>query len=224
MFSEIDKNFNVEKVGYAPYLDYRPASENEIEKVSGLIDEDWIKRDLESRIIGYAAEKIVPEHLGSVKGRKLKYINKAKEQVRHRLTKEIHYWDHRGNELKGKEQAGKNVRMNSGQAFKRAEDLSARLEKRMGELELEAHITPSVPFVIGGAIVIPKGLVMSLEQAGPISVDFQARKIVEEAAMKKIMDTERSLGRIPEDVSAQRGLGYDIISAVLFLHPIVSSL
>jgi len=213
MFSEIDKNFNVEKVGYAPYLDYRPASENEIEKVGGLIDEDWIKRDLESRIIGFAAEKIVPEHLDGVKGRKLKYINKAKEQVRHRLTKEIHYWDHRGNELKAKEQAGKNVRMNSGQAFKRAEDLSARLEKRMGELELEAHITPSVPFVIGGAIVIPKGLVMDLEQAGPISADSQARKIIEEAAMKKIMDTERSLGRIPEDVSAQRGLGYDIISA-----------
>ena len=67
-----------------------------------------------------------------LKKEKLHYINKSKEQVRHRLTKEIHYWDHRGNELKAKEQAGKNVRMNSGQAFKRAEDLTARLEKADG--------------------------------------------------------------------------------------------
>ena len=67
MFSEIDKNFNVEKVGYAPYLDYRPASDSEIEKASDLINEDWIKEDLESRIIGFAAEKIVPKHLEEVK-------------------------------------------------------------------------------------------------------------------------------------------------------------
>ena len=31
--------------------------------------------------------------------------------------------------------------------------------------------------------------------------------------MQKVIDTERSLGRTPEDVSAQRGLGYDIMSA-----------
>ena len=213
LFSEIDKDFNVEKVGYAPYLDYRPANSSEIEKSKSLMNQDWIKRDLEGRIIGFAAEKIVPEHLKSVTDRKLKFIKKAKEQVRDRLTKEIHYWDHRGNELKAKEEAGKNVRMNSGQAFKRAEDLSARLEKRMGELELESHITPSVPFIVGGAIVIPKGLIVDSSADRQSVIDVEKRKIIEYAAMQKVIETEKSLGRIPEDVSGERGLGYDILSA-----------
>ena len=83
----------------------------------------------------------------------------------------------------------------------------------MVELELEEHITPSVPFIIGGAVVIPKGLIADLNQSETMSIDSQARKEIELAAMQKVMETEMSLGRIPEDVSAQRGLGYDIISS-----------
>ena len=213
LFAEIDNHFNVERVGYAPYLDYRPATENEINKVDDDINQSWVTSGLESKIVGYAAEKIVPEHLNSVEKRRLNYISKAREQVRDRLTKEIHYWDHRGNELKAKEAAGKNVRMNSGQAFARSEKLAERLENRMKELDLEAHLTPSVPFVVGGAIVIPKGLVESSESGKITTIDQLRKKEIELLAMQKVMETEKKLGREPEDVSAERGLGYDIISS-----------
>jgi superfamily II DNA or RNA helicase len=212
MFSEINKEYNVEKVGYAPYLDYRAASESEIQSIINVFEEDWIKTDLEQKIIRFAAEKIVPEHLDQVTKRRIHFVKKAREQVKDRLTKEIHYWDHRGNELKAKEEAGKHVRMNSGRAFARAEKLAQRLEHRMAELDLEAHLTPTVPFIIGGALVIPKGMLFSAE-GKETSVDQQKRKEIELAAMKKVMEIERKLGRIPKDVSAQRGIGYDIQSA-----------
>ncbi|MEZ5434060.1 MAG: hypothetical protein R3F31_23410 [Verrucomicrobiales bacterium] len=42
--------------------------------------------------------------------------------VKDRLTKEINYWDHRAEELKLQEQAGKaNARLNSNEARKRAD-------------------------------------------------------------------------------------------------------
>ena len=59
--------------------------------------------------------------------------------MKDRLTKEITYWDHRAEQLKLQEQAGKpNARLNSGEARKRADVLQARLQKRLEELKLEA--------------------------------------------------------------------------------------
>ena len=54
--------------------------------------------------------------------------------VKDRLTKEINYWDHRANQLKDQELAGKtNAKINSGKARQRADELQARLQKRMAE-------------------------------------------------------------------------------------------
>ncbi len=50
--------------------------------------------------------------------------------MKDRLTKEINYWDHRAEDLKHQEQAGKpNARLNSNEARKRADTLQARLQK-----------------------------------------------------------------------------------------------
>src|SRR5579875_1950744 len=76
-----------------------------------------------------------------------------------RLTKEIAYWDHRAEELRLQEQAGKpNAQLNSQEARRRADELAARLEKRMEQLELEAQISPLPPVVMGGFVVVPAGL------------------------------------------------------------------
>ena len=76
----------------------------------------------------------MPDHLGEVRGRRVGWTEKARAAVKDRLTKEITYWDHRAEELKLQEQAGKpNARLNSQEARRRADDLQARLEKRMGD-------------------------------------------------------------------------------------------
>jgi hypothetical protein len=43
-------------------------------------------------------------------------------------------------------------------------------------------------------------------------VEAAARKRVELLAMNAVFEAEKALGRMPKDVSAQRGLGYDIES------------
>jgi hypothetical protein len=119
----------------------------------------WIGRDLEQRAQGYAIAHVVPEHLEEVRSRKLNLIAKTEAAVKDRLTKEISYWDHRAEQLKVQEAAGKpNARLNSGEARKRADALQARLEKRMEDLKLERQIAPLPPVVLGGLLVVPAAL------------------------------------------------------------------
>ena len=104
----------------------------------------WITRELEQKAQGYAIAHVVPEHLKEVRDGKLALIAKTEAAVKDRLTKEITYWDHRAEQLKLQEQAGKpNARLNSGEARKRADNLQGRLQKRLEELKLEAQISPA---------------------------------------------------------------------------------
>lgn len=134
------------------------------------------------------------------------------DAVKDRLTKEINYWDHRANELKEQELAGKvNARINSAKARQRADDLEARLQKRMAELEQERRLSPLPPVVIGGALVVPRGFVeMATGTTKSVSDDQLARAKIEQIAMKAVMEAERALGYEPVDVSAEnRGYGIE---------------
>src|SRR5438132_2298787 len=128
---------------YAPYVDYRPlrADEPAVDALFARSESGWITRDLEQKALGHAIAEVVPEHLKEVRDRRSAWIGKARAAVKDRLTKEIGYWDHRAEDLKVQEQAGKtNARLNSQEARRRADDLQARLQKRMEQLDLEAQV------------------------------------------------------------------------------------
>jgi hypothetical protein len=106
-----------------------------------------------------------------------------------------------------------NHRIGSFVAKQRAEALITRLEKRLAKLQAEARITAKVPLLKGGALVIPAGLLLALHgQEESEGVDAAARKRVELLAMNAVFEAEKALGRMPKDVSAERGRGYDIES------------
>ena len=134
--------------------------------------------------------------------------------MKDRLTKEINYWDFRAEQLKDQERAGKaNARLNSGEARKRADELQARLQKRMEEIKRERQLAPLPPVVLGGLLVVPAGLLhaMSGGTATP-----SARTDTQAAAARAraiIMEVERSLGFLPVDREIEK-LGYDIESAI----------
>jgi len=128
--------------------------------------------------------------------------------VRERLTKEINYWDFRANELRAQEQAGRpNAKINSARARQRADELEARLQRRMEELEQERQIAASPPVIVGGALIVPAGLLWG-ERIPEAERD---RRITEQIAMRAVMDAEIALGHSPRDVSADKP-GYDIES------------
>ncbi len=214
-FVEIDCDGRAHNAGYAPYLDYRPATVEEREAIEPLLKESWLGQNLEERAFSYALKELVPQHLGEVKQRREELIAKTMAAVKDRLTKEINYWDHRANELKEQELAGKpNSRINSAKARQRADELEARLQKRMMELEQERRLSPLPPVAIGGALIVPQGYldklrgVVSGQGRGPLE-----RERVEQMAMKAVMEAERRLGYEPVDVSAENR-GYDIESKV----------
>ena len=148
-----------------------------------------------------------------VKAERLERIAKAEREIRARMQREINHWSRRYEELKLQEQAGKQVRLPAQVAKERAEVLVSRLEKRLAQLQAEAQITAKVPVLKGGALVIPAGLLLALQgHTEPEGVDAAARKRVELLAMNAVFEAEKALGRMPKDVSVQRGLGYDIES------------
>ena len=217
LYVELDADGVIRHLHYAPYLDYRPLADDEPELVSILDRPEcaWIDRELEKKAEGYAVANVVPEHLTEVRSFRHALIAKTEAAVKDRLTKEINYWDHRAEELKLQEQAGRTAaRLNSGEARKRADMLQARLRKRLEELKLEAQMSPLPPVVLGGLLIVPKGLVRDMggpEPASPrTAVDTQ-----ESAARARsiIMETERNLGFDPTDREFEK-LGYDIESRV----------
>ena len=99
-----------------------------------------------------------------VKNRRLAEIDKVEREVTARLKKEIVYWDHRAEDLKAQERAGKaGGRLNAGQAEGRANELADRLERRLAELQREREISALPPSVRGGALVVPGGLLTKLQ-------------------------------------------------------------
>jgi RNase H-fold protein (predicted Holliday junction resolvase) len=213
---ELKEDGTAANAGYAPYLDYRAAEADEQAAIrTFLASQVWLTQNAEEIAVGYAISEVIPAHVNEVKERKTKLIEKTAKAVKDRLTAEIQYWDFRAADLKMKESAGKtNAKQNSQMAARRAEELAARMQKRLAELESEKLISAMPPVIVGGAIVIPLGLLNRLMGKPDVfTADAVARRTIELAAMKTVMDIETSLGFIPRDVSAAK-VGYDVESLI----------
>ena len=217
LYVELDADGVTGHVNYAPYLDYRPLTEDDpsLEQILNLSECKWTGGNMEDTVQSYAVEKVIPGHLREVREDRLELIAKTRAAVKERLTKEINYWDNRAESLKLEEQAGKTgARLNSGEARKRADELQERLYKRLEKLNLEEQISSLPPVVTGGLLVVPKGLLNSI--SGKPKADVTPPRDTQKSAAKArtiVMDVERSLGYEPEDREFER-LGYDIESKV----------
>ncbi|MBM3495167.1 MAG: DUF3883 domain-containing protein, partial [Armatimonadetes bacterium] len=217
LYVEMESTGSPHHLNYAPYLDYRPlaADEPDAGVFFGRPELAWITRQLEHQVQDYAIANVVSEHLGEVRDRRLKWIEKTRTAVKERLTKEIAYWDHRAEQLRLQEQAGQDgARLNSQEARRRADELQSRLERRLAELNREAQVSAVPPVVLGGVAVVPEGLIAKIQgrEARPPSRPIDTQ---ESAARARaiVMDVERSLGFDPVDRELEK-LGYDIESRV----------
>jgi Superfamily II DNA/RNA helicases, SNF2 family len=214
-FVELDEHRNMHPAGYAPFLDYRALSASELSLASALRQQSWLSSDLEGQARDYAITELVPRHLAEVTQRREEQINKTRAAVNDRLTKEMNYWDGRAVALKNKERAGKlNAKLNSLKARQRAEELNTRLQRRMTELDQERHLSAQPPNVIGGALIVPIGLIKRLQgEVKHTDPALFARDtaVTEQRAMQAVMDYERQHGYESRDVSMEK-CGYDIES------------
>lgn len=213
-FVEIDEHGNASNAGWAPHLDLHPIEAADHKLIEDVLGADWITRDLESLALAHASSKLVPEHFTEVKTRRETQIDKNLTAIHERLIKEINYWSDRHEKLKDDLAAGKDVRLNLENVRRTIDELTARLESRSKELKAMRQVISATPVVLGGALVIPAGLLAQRkgEQEGETwTADADARARVERIAMEAVMMAEHQLGHSTFDVSAEK-CGWDITS------------
>jgi SNF2 family DNA or RNA helicase len=214
-FVELTEDWEARLAGYAPYLDYRPLEEGEFDLVAPLVRGEWLDRGVEEAGLDYAIRVAVPEHLDEVRRQTLDRVALTKDAVHRRLTSEITFWDHRANELKEQELSGKQPRMNSGRARQRANELETRLKRRTDELDKEAQLSAVPPVIVGGALIVPRGLLERLrgERGDEPSTYAKETERIERIAVDAVKAAEITLGRRPKEMP-RNNKGYDIQSRV----------
>ena len=217
-FVSINSKREVFDAGIAPHLSLRPVTNEESEDAKKYMEESWLSSDLEKIATRFAAVEIAHVHLAEVKKRRIAEIEKIEQEVKACLSREINFWDRKAGEFREQEKAGRQIRLSSENAKRRAEDLAERLDRRQKLLDQEKFISALPPKIRGGMVVIPMGLLDKIQlQKGEmptlsdVAKDANSRKEVEHKAMDAVMSTEKALGNEPEDISAKK-IGYDIQS------------
>ncbi|MFZ6654722.1 helicase-related protein [Undibacterium sp. TJN19] len=213
-FVSVDKNGIVQNAGWAPHLDLNPIETDERVLAGPEIDADWIKKDLEENALAHASDKLVPTHFEEVRQRREAQVDKNLTAIHERLIKEIDYWSDRHEKFKNDLAAGKDVRLTLENVRRTIDELTARLETRTKELRASRHVVSSTPVVVGGALVIPAGLLA--QRRGDVegetwTADSAARARVERVAMAAVRKAEEAMGHQVIDVSAEK-CGWDLTS------------
>ena len=210
-FVEIDQQGNTCNAGWAPHLDLHAIDNADYQLIEDVLAQTWLSNNLDTLALSYASQKLVPDHYQEIKSRRERQAEKILTAVNERLVKEINYWSDRYIKLTDDVAAGKQPQLQPDNAKRRVEELTARLQQRKKELQTMADVVSSMPVVIGGALVIPQGLLAQRKGETAISIDAEARKRVEQVAMQAVMALELRLGHSVKDVSAEK-CGWDITS------------
>ena len=151
----------------------------------------------------------VPKHREEVRKRTEDRVERTRKAVTTRLESEIRHWDHRANQLKEQELAGKKPRLNSARARARADDLQDRLKTRLLELDRELQIAAGPPRTVGGALVVRVCWSASVASENSAPTTPKETKRVERAAVDAVLKIEKDLDRDPHEMPPNNK-GYDI--------------
>lgn len=210
-FVTIDPQGQATQAGWAPHLDLEPIGPADLALIEDLLAAPWLTQDLEQVALGHAATHLVPAHFDEVRERREQTVDKTLAAVHERLVKEINFWSDRYIRLQDDSAAGKEVRLPLENVRRTLDDLTARRESREKSLLARRHIVSATPVVVGGALVIPAGLLLQRQGQPGWSADAVARARIEGIALRAVMDAERALGHKVSDVSAQK-CGWDVTS------------
>ncbi|MGK2954707.1 MAG: helicase-related protein [Solirubrobacterales bacterium] len=213
-FIEIGASGAAVAAGHAPYLDYRPTTEEEHVRIESILESDWLDTDLESIGTDYAISVAVPQHLAQVRLHTDNRVDATLAAVKERLTREINYWDHRANELQMAVDANKSPQSNADRARRRADQLAQRLQLREADLRAERSLRALPPIVVGGALVVPIGMLRHVGATGLPEEYAISRREVERRAINAVLATEAQLGWDAVDLNTEQRNhpGFDIRS------------
>jgi superfamily II DNA or RNA helicase len=211
-FVEIDATGQARHAGAAPYLSYEAPGLSEKALIEKVLSQPWLQQDLSSLALDWASAHLVKEHFDEIAVQRTALVKKTLMAVHERLTREINHWSRRTNELAAEVRAGKQPKMQPGNAKARVEELKARLDDRTRKLEAQLQLSSNPPVIMGCALILPQGLLDEARgHALSIEADPEARRRVELIAMNAVLQAEAKLGNQTKDVSAEK-CGWDVTS------------
>lgn len=194
----------------APYIDYDPLSEADREAVlnhlHSLPDLDQVR----ARVNHWAADA-AGGHLREVRADIAPELERTRKLVRQRLIAESNHWHSEASAAQDAEAQGKRPKVSAQACRGRAEEMEARLEERMAELDQQAQLAASPPRITAWALIIPAGLLHAATGAAdeaPFALETAA---TERRAVDLVLHCEHELGRKPTE-QARNNEGFDIRS------------
>ena len=212
-FVRLTSDGRLHQAGWAPHLDLEPAGDEVRDLVRRIRMQPWLSGNLEERAVSFAISTLAKEHYDEAVRVRQEQVMRIRRAVYERLTGEINWYYTRENELQAMVDSGRQPNVQPANMHAAAEELTVRLETRLAELEREKAIVSGTPTVLGGILVLPRGLVNKETGTGTFSADAAARERIEQKAMEAVAAVERRLGNLPNDVSAEK-VGWDITSVV----------
>lgn len=209
-FVEIREDGEVDDPGADPYLNYRELTESESELVRANVDHSWAEEGVDKTARNWAIANLAEPHYKDIAEVTRARVERVRKAVRKRLDGEIQYWDFRAFELREQENRGRKQRLNYERARQRAENLVARKERRLRQLDAEADLSNKPPNAAAAALIIPQGLLDALAGSGDPAKPGDTER-TNRLAVDAVLEAERSLGRSPEE-QTHSNPGFDILS------------
>lgn len=195
----------VREEGPAPYLDLRPATEEERAEALRLW-EGWDAAGLLAQAEAYAAARLAREHFEEVRRFRQAEVDRTLRAVRERLLAEIYHWDSLAAKEEERARAGRTGALGRAEAARRrAEELRERLARRERELEETRHFQSLPPRLSQAILVVPP------LGPGVKPPEAEAQRRLERLAVEAVLQAERRLGHEPKEMPPGWP-GYDVES------------
>lgn len=222
-FVRIDEMNRIQDAGYTPSYDYRAPNEDEWPYCDLAKRATWFRQSLESTLITYGNQTLVPEHLQAIRAQHDPYIQQS-------LQCTVNYFENALTALNAAYQSKFDERYKiaaDDPKYRRLSDELQNIRNKQGEirriyedrkcsLNEKLRLNRSPCLIRGAALVIPQGYIdfQRAQAQGPdavkaFEVDQKHRALVEKRAMQSVSQWFSERGYAVEDVSALN-CGWDL--------------
>ena len=207
-YAFVDSDGAVTDAGPAPYLDAVAAPAGPITDAARRLP--WLPTG-EERAVSWLIENRLPGFLAEVQPRRQAELAKVRRQVTDRLTSERDRLYVEATVSGEQERNGQKPKESADSLTRKADELDARLTRRLRRLAQQEQLATRPPRLLGAAVVLPLADVVD-----DVAPDEPLRHAVETTVVERrgvdaVLAHERRLGRRPVE-QAHNNPGYDILS------------
>lgn len=206
-YAYVGEDGSVVDAGPAPYLDCTAAPESAaVQQAKSL---PWL-HNAESRAVSWIIENELPDYLAEVQPRRRNELEKQRALVESRLKHEIERILSDAVAASERENLGEKPKESSESLTRKANDLHARLDRRLELIDQQAKMSTKPPLIVAAALVLPAAMLDSELPDGTPARGVESSSI-QRRSIELVLSRERAIGRLPE-VQASSTPGYDILS------------